>query len=263
MDNRVRHVSTGRLGDWTHAAIFRYLHVGILTAFVVNTFVTSMNVHTSLSVGALVSSCLTLIYVLAEASAQELIAFRTNAREFAMLIHTLILAQVAGVAALVYVVTREAIWPELITLLTSTQERPVCIITPLTAGGPHTTLIHINTGAIVASQLETRLTLAGERARDINTAMLTVTVPALVNVNAFCAHFAITIWTLAGEGAFCVETLLTGLAVMAVPFTLIHIHAAVLLGLETWRARVERLADSVLQARVDLVGWLSGRDDRG
>lgn len=41
--------------------------------------------------------------------------------------------------------------------------------------------------------------------------------------DAFCAHFAIPIWTLAGEGAFCIETLLTGLAVVTVPFTLIHI----------------------------------------
>lgn len=41
--------------------------------------------------------------------------------------------------------------------------------------------------------------------------------------NAFCAHFAIPIWTLAGEGAFCIETLLTGLAVVTVLFTLIHI----------------------------------------
>ncbi len=45
-----------------------------------------------------------------------------------------------------------------------------------------------NTGAIVASQLETRLTLAGEWARDINTAMLTVAVPALVNVWKVLKH---------------------------------------------------------------------------
>lgn len=63
--------------------------------------------------------------------------------------------------------------------------------------------------------------------------MLTVAVPALVNVDAFCAHFTIPIRTLAGEGAFCIETLLTGLAVVIVPFTLIHIHAAVSLGLIT------------------------------
>lgn len=41
--------------------------------------------------------------------------------------------------------------------------------------------------------------------------------------DAFHAHFAVPIWTLAGEGAFCIETLLTGLAVVAVLFTLIHI----------------------------------------
>lgn len=40
---------------------------------------------------------------LAEACAQELISFRTDTGEFAMLINTLILAQVTGVAALVYV----------------------------------------------------------------------------------------------------------------------------------------------------------------
>lgn len=121
-----------------------------------------MNVHTGLSIRALMSSCLTFIYVLAEARAQKLIAFRTDTGEFAMLINTLILAQVTGVAALVYVIAGKAIWPQLITLLTTTQERPVSVITPLTAGGPHATLININTGAIVASQLETRLTLAGE-----------------------------------------------------------------------------------------------------
>lgn len=162
MHNGVGHVSTAGLCDRTHAAVFGHLHIGFLTAFGVNTFVTSMNVHTSLSIRALMSSCLTFIYVLAEACAQELIAIRTDTGEFAMLINTLILAQVAGVAALVYVIAGEAIWPQLITLLTSTQERPVRVITPLTAGGPHATLININTGAIVASQLETRLTLAGE-----------------------------------------------------------------------------------------------------
>lgn len=121
-----------------------------------------MNVNTSLSIRALMSSCLTFIYVLAEARAQELISFRTDTGEFAMLINTLMLAQVTGVAALVYVIAGKAIWPQLITLLTTTQERPVRVITPLTAGGPHATLININTGAIVGSQLETRLTLAGE-----------------------------------------------------------------------------------------------------
>lgn len=40
---------------------------------------------------------------LAEACTQELISFRTDTGEFAMLINTLILAQVTGVAALVYV----------------------------------------------------------------------------------------------------------------------------------------------------------------
>lgn len=40
---------------------------------------------------------------LAEACAQELIAIRTDTGEFAVLINTLILAQVTGVAALVYV----------------------------------------------------------------------------------------------------------------------------------------------------------------
>lgn len=93
--------------------------------------------------------------------------------------------------------------------------------------------------------------------------MLTVAVPALVDVNAFCSHFAIPIWTLAGEGAFCIETLLTWLAVVTVLFTLIHIHAAVSLGLKTQRAGVEWLAGRVLQAGVDLVGGFRGRDDRG
>lgn len=162
MNNGVRHVLTAGLCDRTHTAIFGYLHIGFLTAFVVYTFVTSMNVHTSLSIRALMSSCLTFVYVLAEACAQELIAIRTDTGEFAVLINTLILAQVTGVAALVYIIAGEAIWTQLITLLTSTQERPIRVITPLTAGSPHATLININTGAIVASQLETRLTLAGE-----------------------------------------------------------------------------------------------------
>lgn len=41
--------------------------------------------------------------------------------------------------------------------------------------------------------------------------------------NAFRAHFAVPIWTLAGEGSFCIEALLTGLTVMRVSFTFIHI----------------------------------------
>lgn len=40
-------------------------------------------------------------------------------------------------------------------------------------------------------------------------------------------------------------------------------HAAVSLGLKTWRAGVEWLTGCVLQAGVDLVGWFRGRDDRG
>ncbi len=44
-----------------------------------------------------------LRWTLAEACAQELISFRTDTGEFAMLINTLILTQVTGVAALVYV----------------------------------------------------------------------------------------------------------------------------------------------------------------
>lgn len=43
--------------------LFGHLHIGFLTAFVVDTFVTSVNVHTSLSIRALVSSCLTFVYV--------------------------------------------------------------------------------------------------------------------------------------------------------------------------------------------------------
>lgn len=39
-----------------------------------------------------------------------------------------------------------------------------------------------NAGAIVACQLEARLALAGERARHVNTAVLAVPVPTLINV---------------------------------------------------------------------------------
>lgn len=39
-----------------------------------------------------------------------------------------------------------------------------------------------NAGTIVACQLEARLTLAGERAGHVNTAVLAVPVPTLVNV---------------------------------------------------------------------------------
>lgn len=47
---------------WT-VYLLRHLHVGFLTAFVGNAFVSSVNVHTGLSVSALMSSCLTFIYV--------------------------------------------------------------------------------------------------------------------------------------------------------------------------------------------------------
>lgn len=41
--------------------------------------------------------------------------------------------------------------------------------------------------------------------------------------NALCANLAVTIRTLAGEGTQCVDTLLTGLAVVFVSLTLINI----------------------------------------
>ena len=108
-------------------------------------------------------------------------------------------------------------------------------------------------GAVVSCQLEAWFTLAGEGAWDINAAVLAIPVSALIDVcrrktliyltptttfpvtksgfcctnkltNTFSANFAVTFWTLAGEGAKCVDALLAGLAVMFVSHTFINIY---------------------------------------
>lgn len=116
-----------------------------------------------------------------------------------------------------------------------------------------------NARSVVSCQLETRFTLTREGTGDIDTAMLAVSVPALIDVwrreidsegflqafklqqtnlaisklgyrknsycltNALCANLAVTIRTLTGEGPQCVDALLTRLAVMFVSLTLIDI----------------------------------------
>lgn len=45
----------------------------------------------------------------------------------------------------------------------------------------------------------------------------------LLFTNALCSHFAVSIRALASKWALCIDALLTGLAVMFIPFTLIHI----------------------------------------
>lgn len=44
-----------------------------------------------------------------------------------------------------------------------------------------------------------------------------------VFTNALCSHFAVSIWALASEWSICIDAILTGLAVMFIAFTLIHI----------------------------------------
>lgn len=168
----------------------------------------------------------------------QLVSFWAHTGEFPWLVDTLVLAQVAGVAALINVVTGEAIRPQLIALVTATKEGAIRVVTPLRARGTHVTFIHINARSVVSCQLEARFTLTREGSRDIDTAMLAVSVSALIDVNALCANLAVTIWTLTGEGTQGVYTLLAGLAVMFVSLTLINIHTAVSLRLIAQRAGV-------------------------
>lgn len=45
--------------------------------------------------------------------------------------------------------------------------------------------------------------------------------------NALWSHFAVSIRALASERALCIDALLTGLAVMFIPLTLIHIYESI------------------------------------
>lgn len=253
MDDGEGQFSTGGLIDGAHTAVLRHLDVRVLAAIVVHTLVSSMDINTGLRLGTLVFTCFTFVYILAHSGAQELVSLRAHAGELPWFIDTLELAQVAGVAALINVITCKAIGPELVALITATKEGAICVVTPLRAGGTHLTFIHINTRSVVSCQLETRFTLTGEGTGDIDTAMLAVPVPALVNVNAFCADLAVTVRALTGEGTLCVDTLLAGLAVMFVPLTLVDIHTAVSKRLVAQGAGVKRLSgrDGGLWSRDD------------
>lgn len=231
MDDGERQLSTGRLVDRTHASVLRHLYVRILAAVCVHTLVPSMDVHAGLCFCALMLACFTFIYILAESGAEQLVPFRAHAGELPRLIDTLVLAQVAGVAALINIIACKAIRPQLIALITAAQEGAICVVTPLRAGGTHITFIHINAGSVISCQLETRLTLTGEGSGHIDAAMLAVPVPALIDVDALCADLAVPVRTLAGKGTQRVDALLTGLAVMLVSLALIYVHTAVSLRL--------------------------------
>lgn len=168
----------------------------------------------------------------------QLVSVWAHTGEFAWFVDTLVLAQVTGVAALIDVVTGKAVRAQLVALVTATEEGAIRVVAPLRAGGTHVTFIYIDARAVVSCQLETRFTLTREGAGDIDTEMLAVPVPALINVNAFCANLAVTIWALTGEGTQGVDTLLAGLAVMFVSLTFIDVHTAVSLRLIARRAGV-------------------------
>lgn len=253
VDDGERQLSAGRLVDGAHAAVLRHLHIRLLAAVVVHTLVSSVDIHTGLCVSALMFTCLTFVYILAHSGAQQLVSFWAHTGELPWFVDTLVLAQVTGVAAFIDVITSEAIGPELIALITATKEGAISVVTPLRAGGTHLTFIHINTGAVVSRQLKTRFTLTGEGTGDVDTAMLAVSVPALINIDTLCANLAVTIRTLTGESAQRVDTLLAGLAVMFVSLTLVDIHTAVSLRLVAQRAGVKGLGGRD--------GGLWGRDD--
>lgn len=253
VDDGERQISTGRLVDGTYTAVLGDLYVGVLAAVVVHTLVSSVDIHTGLRLCALVFTGFTFVYVLAHSGAQQLVSFWAHTGELPWFVDTLELAQVAGVAALIDVVTSEAVGPELVALITATKEGAISVVAPLRAGGTHLTFIHINAGSVVSCQLEARFTLTGEGTRDVDTAMLAVPVPALIDVNALGANLAVTVRTLAGEGSQRVDALLAGLAVVFVSLTLINIHTAVCLRLVAHGAGVEGLGgrDGGLWSRDD------------
>lgn len=195
-----RKVSTGGLVGRTHTTVLRHLYIRILAAVCVHTLVSSVDIYTGLCVSALMLTSFTFIYILAESGAEQLVSFRAHTGELPGLIDTLILAQIAGVAALINIITCKAIRPQLVPLITATEEGAICVVAPLRAGSTHITFIHINARSVISCQLETRLTLTGERTGHIDTAMLAVPVPALIDVDALCANFAVAVGTLAGEG---------------------------------------------------------------
>lgn len=197
-----------------------------------------MDIHTSLRVSTLMFTCFTFIYILAKSGALQLVSLWAHTGELPWFIDTLVLTQVTGVATLIDVVASKAIRPQLIALVTATKEGAVCVVTPLRAGGTHFTFIHINARSVVSRQLETWFTLTREGTGDIDTAMLAVPVPALIDVDALCANFAVPIRALTGEGPQCIDAILAGLTVMFVSLTLIDVHTAVSLWLVTQWAGV-------------------------
>lgn len=160
VNDEVGPVPAGRLAHRTRAAVIRQLYIGLSAGVGIHTLVTSMDIDTVLLLCTLMCTRLTLIHILAETRAQELVALWTHTGELPRLIHTLILTQKTGVAALVNVIAGIAICPQLVALVTAAQEGPVCVVAAVLAGGAHPTLIHIDAGAVIASQLEARLALA-------------------------------------------------------------------------------------------------------
>lgn len=239
------------------------MYIWVLTAVGVHALISSVDVHTCLCVRTLVGTRLTLINVLAKPSAQQLVSFWALAGEPPWFVDTLELTEVAGVAALIYVIAGKAIRPQLVSLVTATQEGAVSVVTPLLTGGAHVALIYIYTGAVVPCQLEARLTLTGEGSRNVDTTMLTVPVSALINIYALGANLTVPLRTLAGERPWRVDTLLAGLAVVLVALTLVHIDTVVPLWFVAQRTGVEGLTDRALQGGPWLAGGVWGWDDRG
>lgn len=110
------------------------------------------------------------VLTLAQSGAEQLVSFWAHAGELPWFVDTLELTQVAGVAALIDVcqvtcsgfincpplmvkresrqcwsptVTSKAIRPQLVALVTATEEGAVCVVAPLGAGGTHVAFIHI------------------------------------------------------------------------------------------------------------------------
>lgn len=96
-----------------------------------------MEVDAGLLFSASMCSRLTFIDILAEAGAQQTVSLRTNAGKAPRFIHTLMLAQVAGVAAFINIIAGVAVLIQFIALITATEKGAIGVVAALLAWCAH------------------------------------------------------------------------------------------------------------------------------
>lgn len=128
-------------------------------------------------------SVLTLVDVLAASVViQQDIARGTGAEVGAKLVHTLMLTEELGEAALIHIAAMNTIFLKFISWVTAADERAIGVDTGLHAGVLSCTLIHILARPPILVESKTRVACTGIGSRNICTQLLAVAIAAFINV---------------------------------------------------------------------------------